>query len=208
MHFLRSTNWKRSIQYRSLLLFWIEANCYSFILNMPIGLTNRQWKLSNGLFMRLAVQSTFMWLRVIVFSRLKDIITICPPEQIEIRTLKKKTTDRVQTETTVVPKIYQEELARSNFIQTVLTLVFSISFSTFFLLLVLIVYVCYVLCLRNLAEILVSIFKNKNFAILDFAVLPFPIHASAFAIVIFSRKKISSIVLFAEIFSVSLQKIH
>jgi hypothetical protein len=59
---------------------------------------------------------------MIVFSRLKDIFIICPPEQIEIITLKKKTKDRVQTETTVVPKIYQEELAGPNFTQTVLSL--------------------------------------------------------------------------------------
>jgi hypothetical protein len=56
------------------------------------------------------------------FLRVRDIFTICPLEQIEIITLKKKTKDRVQTGTIVVPKIYQEELARSNFTQTVLTL--------------------------------------------------------------------------------------
>jgi len=72
--------------------------------------------------MGFAVQPTFTWLRMIVFSTPKNIVTICPPEKIEIRTLKKKIKDPVQTETAAVPKIYQEKLAGPNFSQTVLAL--------------------------------------------------------------------------------------
>ncbi len=44
------------------------------------------------------------------------------PEQIELRNLKKKVKDRVQVETTSIPKIYEEELARSNLSSVALTL--------------------------------------------------------------------------------------
>jgi hypothetical protein len=44
------------------------------------------------------------------------------PERIEIRDLKNKVKDRVQDETTSVPKIYEEELARSNLSSVALTL--------------------------------------------------------------------------------------
>ena len=44
------------------------------------------------------------------------------PEQIELRNLKKEVKDRVQLETTSVPKIYDEELARSNPSSVALTL--------------------------------------------------------------------------------------
>ncbi|CAF1474881.1 unnamed protein product [Rotaria sordida] len=44
------------------------------------------------------------------------------PEQIELRNLMKKVKDRVQVETTSVPKIYEEELARSNLSSVALTL--------------------------------------------------------------------------------------
>ncbi|CAF2534418.1 unnamed protein product [Rotaria sp. Silwood2] len=44
------------------------------------------------------------------------------PERIELRDLKNKVKDRVQGETTSVPKIYEEELARSNLSSVALTL--------------------------------------------------------------------------------------
>ncbi|CAF4733615.1 unnamed protein product, partial [Rotaria sp. Silwood2] len=44
------------------------------------------------------------------------------PEQIELRNLKRKVKERVQTETSSIPKIYEEELARSNLSSTALTL--------------------------------------------------------------------------------------
>ncbi|CAF1175010.1 unnamed protein product, partial [Rotaria sordida] len=44
------------------------------------------------------------------------------PEQIELRNLRKKVKDRVQSETNSIPKIYEEELARSNLSSTALTL--------------------------------------------------------------------------------------
>jgi hypothetical protein len=44
------------------------------------------------------------------------------PEYIELRNLKNKVKDRVQVETTSVPKIYEEELARSNLSSIALTL--------------------------------------------------------------------------------------
>ena len=44
------------------------------------------------------------------------------PERIEIRDLKSKVKKRVQGETTSVPKIYEEELARSNLSSVALTL--------------------------------------------------------------------------------------
>ncbi|CAF1360085.1 unnamed protein product [Rotaria sordida] len=44
------------------------------------------------------------------------------PEQIELRNLRKKVKDRIQSETNSIPKIYEEELARSNLSLTALTL--------------------------------------------------------------------------------------
>ncbi|CAF1262382.1 unnamed protein product [Rotaria sp. Silwood1] len=44
------------------------------------------------------------------------------PEQIELRNLKRKVKERVKAETSSIPKIYEEELARSNLSSTVLTL--------------------------------------------------------------------------------------
>ncbi|CAF1165111.1 unnamed protein product [Rotaria sordida] len=44
------------------------------------------------------------------------------PEQIELRNLRKKVKDRAQSETNSIPKIYEEELARSNLSSTALTL--------------------------------------------------------------------------------------
>ena len=44
------------------------------------------------------------------------------PERIELRDLKNNAKDRVQSEATSVPKIYEEELARSNLTSVALTL--------------------------------------------------------------------------------------
>ncbi|CAF2967609.1 unnamed protein product [Rotaria sp. Silwood2] len=44
------------------------------------------------------------------------------PKQIELRNLKRKVKERVKTETSSIPQIYKEELARSNLSSTALTL--------------------------------------------------------------------------------------
>jgi hypothetical protein len=157
---------------------------------MAFNSRNRRWKLSNGLFMRLALQSTFTWVRKVVFSTPEDIFTIYSPEQIEIQTFTKKIKDRVQTETDTVPKIYQDEFARPNCFQTLLALASvaidasEFSFRNFnwfplfhrklnFAFSVLVSLFCHFLCLWNLTEIIFSLFKkNNDFASLHFADLP------------------------------------
>jgi hypothetical protein len=67
----------------------------------------------------MAVQPIFTSVKTVIFSTPKKIVIICLPQQIEIRTLKKKIKDRVQTETAAAHHIYQEELALPNFSKTV-----------------------------------------------------------------------------------------